>query len=195
MFFDDSLLRQLTKLRKPSRRTMLEYTADYSDLFLDGQHWQAQFGGSSNPGKSHLGAYMCFASLSFAVFRTFMALVAAGMLYARFWEFQIRYQHPWAALLYFQNWVLALVAVYFALAACHTTAAVLCLSPARARHTPASVWVTWAAYGCLLPAALVSAALSSFLTVDHGANEPLAAATGLDGDLVSTVSFATEACT
>jgi len=140
-----------------SRRVFFEYAADDRDLAHDGRHRRAQFGGSS--GRSpKMGAYVCCGPLVFACVRIVLFIVAAGVCAVRFIEFKDQY--PSSSLLYimlyYENWVIVLAATYFLLAAILTTAAT-CLSGAESVTTPLLVWAVWAAYGALLPSAIIQA--------------------------------------
>jgi len=147
----------------PPRRVFFEYTADYRDLALDGRHWRAQFGGSSGR-TPKMGAYVCCGPMAFCALRICLFFVTLGLLITRLIEFRDQYQHKgssstsWGSyfFLYYENWVLLLALLYFMLAAVLTTAATL-LPGAESRGIPLLVWAVWAAYGALLPSALIQA--------------------------------------
>jgi hypothetical protein len=207
--------------RRPptSRRIFFEYASDYRDLALDGRHWRAQFGGSSNPKQGNMGAYICCDANLYPFFRLCLAGFTAVFLGIRMgyfndqgyaisavflcalprpaWSSSVAIpcgtRHPPGRLCSrrkavrrqavrrqavrrqaervcvrraradFENWVLALATFYFALA-CVLTTYVTFTPAAEAARTPVVVWIVWAAYGALLPAAILNGLMFIFLT-------------------------------
>ena len=72
----------------------------------------------------------------------------------------------WTLMLYFENWVLLLSVFYFSLSFLLTTFAV-CTEGAESSSTPLVVWIVWAAYGALLPAALLNSLMFVFVTTRY----------------------------
>merc|ERR1711924_144434 len=139
---------------------------DYRDLGLDGRHWRAQFGGASNPNAPKIGAYVCCDATFYPGFRLILAGLTITVLAMRVGEFD-----TWEAdigataiefLLYFEHWVLILAVLYYSLAASLTLFATLTVG-AESTRAPLLVWLTWAAYGALLPAALLNALVFPFV--------------------------------
>lgn len=127
-----------------------EYRADVKDLELDGRHWRELFGGATGSG-AKMGAYIVCGPVAYVFFRILMALMSCGILG---WSFAVVASTStfgyWG--LYFTNWVVALAAIYFTLAACLTTYAV-CTTGHESKRTPILVWLCWVFYGMLVPAA------------------------------------------
>jgi len=161
----EPMVSALTNTPRPptSRRIFFEYASDYRDLALDGRHWRAQFGGSSNPKQGNMGAYICCDANLYPFFRLCLAGFTAVFLGIRMGYFNDQGYAISAVFLYFENWVLALATFYFALA-CVLTTYVTFTPAAEAARTPVVVWIVWAAYGALLPAAILNGLMFIFLT-------------------------------
>jgi len=163
------LQQPLTQTPRPpsARRMLFEWSADYRDLALDGRHWRAQFGGSSGKAAPKMGAYICFDATFYPGFRLALAGVAAVLFAMRAMEFSHEHEGQASLLmLYFDNWVLCLSVVYFSLAALLTGFA-SCTDGAESNSTPLIVWITWATYGALLPAALLNSCMFIFVTTRY----------------------------
>ena len=170
-----TLQQPLTQTPRPpvNRRTVFEYAADFRDLALDGRHWRAQFGGASSPKAPKMGAYLCCGARTYPLFRLAMAGLAACFLLFTVWRFQqdAPVGQWYKAALYFDTWTLLLSAVYFGLAALLTTFAA-CTDGAESSSTPLIVWLTWACYGALLPAAMLNAFICAFVTTPCASPPP-----------------------
>jgi len=161
---NEPLTSPLTAAPRPptERRILFEYKYDYRDLALDGRHWRAQFGGSSSPKAPKMGAYICCDATFYPGFRLVLAGFAIAVLALRIGEYEQQHASWPTLFLYFENWVLVLAAVYFTLAALLTVIATFARG-AESSMTPIFVWLVWAAYGGLLPAALCNAIVWPFL--------------------------------
>jgi len=152
------------------QRKVLQYSADWRDMELDGKHWRAQFGGS-NGRAPRTGAYVFFSATTYAPVRLLLALGAVALFTVRIVDYNRRLdddgsEHTAAdgakALLYFGTWLQAVACLYFALAAALTSFAVY--SPgAEAERAPFLVWVAWMLHGMVLPASLVNALFWPFV--------------------------------
>lgn len=64
------------------QRKVLQYSADWRDMELDGKHWRAQFGGS-NGRAPRTGAYVFFSATTYAPVRLLLALGAVALFTVR----------------------------------------------------------------------------------------------------------------
>ena len=145
-----------------ARRVLFEYGADYRDLALDGRHWRAQFGGASSPRAPKMGAYICCDANLYPLFRLVLAALSVTMLMLRVLSDAMP-GHWFAPFLYFENWVLVIAAIYFSFA-CVLTAVAVYTEGRKSSSAPLLVWLTWGAYGALLPASMLNALVWAFVT-------------------------------
>jgi len=150
----------------PAPRMFFEYAADYRDLALDGRHWRAQFGGSSGRGPK-MGAYVLCSPVLYTLFRLLLCMGSGALFVNRVIEFDMQWKwqggegegkHFVYFLLYYQNWVLFIAALYFLLAFGLTAAATF-MKGAESSRPPVLVWIVWALYGMLLPSAVIQGVL------------------------------------
>jgi len=114
-----------------------------------------------------MGAYVLCSPVLYTLFRLLLCMGSGALFVNRVIEFDMQWKwqggegegkHFVYFLLYYQNWVLFIAALYFLLAFGLTAAATF-MKGAESSRPPVLVWIVWALYGMLLPSAVIQGVL------------------------------------